>query len=300
MSFCPNCGTPLNGDEKFCSKCGATITNDVQASSSTEAASTINAPNSNAQYAYNQQIVINNPGPSPLALAFGEIKKELFTFFKSPVDYVSSLKNELSKLATMLFCSITAFLLIMDCFWNGMHTKGILFDSSSDLSKNSLQDILKSADLSSILFGGGYKASKVPNAGIIFLISLVYIVLLLALVWGVTLLVNKLILNSQSSSLYVLNKVLFSIIPVVIFSYLATILSYADGTIGSVFNILGLFLTSILLFKTLNNNTAKSENITLYLFLIFPVALIIFNSIFFSIVGPDYSSLFGSVIFSRH
>lgn len=300
MSFCPNCGAPLDGDEKFCSKCGANLANNAEAAENAEYVNSPSTPSDNTQYAYNQQIIIKHAGPSPFTLALREIGKELWSFAKAPVDYVSSLKNELSKLSTILLCSIIGFLLVMNCFWDAMKLKKLLFGTSSSLTQSSLDSLLKSGDFSNLLTLGGFKLSSGPNSGLIFLISLVYVILIIALVWGVTLLINKLILNSQSSPLYILNKGLFSIVPVVIFSYLATILSYADGTISSLFNLFGVLLTSILLFKSINNNTSKSENLTLYLFLIFPIVIVIFNILFFNIIGSDYSALFGAVIYARH
>lgn len=307
MAFCPNCGTVIADGDKFCGNCGTVVTPAQDTSTAPQENVQPNfqqnvqpnfqqnvqqnyQPNfqqniqSNLGTAYNQQYMPQ--APSQFGIAIEQIGKEFVNFVKDPVGTITKGKFEMSAMASYILAGFMALLLVLQNFWSA---------AAFGVKYSSIGNYLNLGDLED-LFGLGSKSSKVGLPyGKIFLTSLFFVILMLAAVWGISLLINVVIMKGQFTTVHAMNVVSFAAVPYFACALLGTILGYADGNIGHMIYLAGIFGAMILFYKALGSSINKPEVVLFYSFMAAVVVLYFINFIIFKVAGPKVSFFYHGI-----
>ncbi|MDP4090143.1 MAG: zinc ribbon domain-containing protein [Bacillota bacterium] len=325
MAFCPNCGSFMNDDDKFCGNCGTVVApaqnanaapqenaqptyqQNVQPNFQQNVSQNFQQNSSqnfqqnaqpnyqqgyqqnyqqgyqpNAGMAYNQQQYIPQ-APSAFGIAMGNLGKDLVSFFKNPVATITKTRFEFSAIGTFFALGIMSVLIILQNFWSAAHIRAH-FGAITGI--NSLEDLFGAA---------GSELSGLIGLGKVFLTSFMFVILMMAAIWGIMLLINIVILKGSFNVVHALNVLLFAAIPYLALALLGTILGYADLSIGYMIYLAGVMSSFILIYKAVSSNVNKSETAAFYSMMVAVLALYLLNFIIFKIAGPSVSGFYHGV-----
>lgn len=298
MAFCANCGAQMVDGDKFCGNCGTVMPSENSAQQ----------PNFQPNYQPNVQANFQNQqapnysngyvqpqmasqSPSNFAIAMEELGKELSAFFKNPMATISKVRFQMSSLATYIFAGFTALVLILLNFWKAGQRFSKLESLSNVTGGDFMEDILGFS-----LGTSKIKTGSTIGYGKLFLASFFFILIILATIWGLTLLVNSVILKGQLNAIQAMNVVIFSAIPYAIVSAVAIIFGYVEANLAYMIYLAGIMASIVLLYKAISSNINKPESIALYSFLMIPVLVYLVNFIYFKVIGTEiafyYSGIF--------
>lgn len=308
MAYCPNCGNFVAEGDKFCGTCGTSASPaQTTNAASQENVQPINAQNfqqngqpqyqqnfqqggqpnfqqnfqQNPQYnfgpAYNQQFVKRTP--SAFGIAMGQLGKELLSFLKHPIETITKEKFEFSSIATYFLAVVITLLIVLQNFWSAAKFKNASEAISGfGFDMNDIQQLL------GITRNGG---TKELGNGKLFLTSLLFVIIMLAAIWAISLLLNSVILKGKFTPLHALKVVALIAVPYFVTALLGTILSYADANLGHMVYLAGVIASLILLYKALGSNIAKSESVMFYSFIAVVIALYFVNFLIFKVAGAS-------------
>lgn len=295
MAFCANCGAQMADGDKFCGNCGTTL------------AAENSAPQQNFQQNVqpnfqNQQAPNFGPGPgqhqyapqgpSNFTIAMEELGKEVSAFFKNPVAAISKVKFQMSSMATYLFAGLMTLILILLNFWSAAQNLALV--GATSLSTNSAITTIE--DAFSSVFGGNEKETLFDiGYGKIFLASFFFVIVMLAALWGLSLLVNSVMLKGQFNAVQALNVVVFAAIPYALLSIVSIIFGYVEANLSYLIYLAGIMASIILLYKAISSNINKAESSALYSFLVIPVALYFVNFLFFKVAGAEVAMFYNGI-----
>lgn len=295
MAFCANCGAQMADGDKFCGNCGTTL------------AAENSAPQQNFQQNVqpnfqNQQAPNFGPGPgqqqyapqgpSNFSIAMEELGKEVSAFFKNPVAAISKVKFQMSSMATYLFAGLMTLILILLNFWSAAQNLALV--GATSLSTNSAITTIE--DAFSSVFGGNEKETLFDiGYGKIFLASFFFVIVMLAALWGLSLLVNSVMLKGQFNAVQALNVVVFAAIPYALLSIVSIIFGYVEANLSYLIYLAGIMASIILLYKAISSNINKAESSALYSFLVIPVALYFVNFLFFKVAGAEVAMFYNGI-----
>lgn len=291
MAFCSNCGGFMADGDKFCGNCGAVVDTQQNVNS---------APQQNVQSNFQQDVQRNNQnfqqnyqqpqqpnfqqnygqgytqqyvphGPSPLMVGMNDLGKNLLDFVKKPIETITSLK--LSEVSGFLTGGILTIILTILTFWHNM-AQAAAYTEYLDFG-----------------FGDYIKY---------FFITLFFVLITLATVWGVSIvLVKFLFKNAEAKVGNLLGMVAFAILPYAVSIFLATIFGYIDAGVGYVPYLIGTLYTLLLLYKGLTSLSNGNETLVFYTYPVIFFALYIVIVLYTLIIGEEAKNVLsiGEAIF---
>ena len=147
-----------------------------------------------------------------------------------------------------------------------------------------------------ICFGGNEKETLFDiGYGKIFLASFFFVIVMLAALWGLSLLVNSVMLKGQFNAVQALNVVVFAAIPYALLSIVSIIFGYVEANLSYLIYLAGIMASIILLYKAISSNINKAESSALYSFLVIPVALYFVNFLFFKVAGAEVAMFYNGI-----
>jgi hypothetical protein len=320
MAFCANCGAQMADGDKFCGNCGTTLAAENSAPQQNFQQNVQPNVQPNVQQNFQQNVQPNfqnqqapnfgpgpgqqqyaPQGPSNFTIAMEELGKEVSAFFKNPVAAISKVKFQMSSMATYLFAGLMTLILILLNFWSAAQNLALV--GATSLSTNSAITTIE--DAFSSVFGGNEKETlfdigygKIFLAsffGKIFLASFFFVIVMLAALWGLSLLVNSVMLKGQFNAVQALNVVVFAAIPYALLSIVSIIFGYVEANLSYLIYLAGIMASIILLYKAISSNINKAESSALYSFLVIPVALYFVNFLFFKVAGAEVAMFYNGI-----
>lgn len=307
MAFCANCGAQMADGDKFCGNCGTTLAAENSAPQQNFQQNV--QPNVQQNFQQNVQPNFQNQqapnfgpgpgqqqyapqGPSNFSIAMEELGKEVSAFFKNPVAAISKVKFQMSSMATYLFAGLMTLILILLNFWSAAQNLALV--GATSLSTNSAITTIE--DAFSSVFGGNEKETLFDiGYGKIFLASFFFVIVMLAALWGLSLLVNSVMLKGQFNAVQALNVVVFAAIPYALLSIVSIIFGYVEANLSYLIYLAGIMASIILLYKAISSNINKAESSALYSFLVIPVALYFVNFLFFKVAGAEVAMFYNGI-----
>lgn len=307
MAFCANCGAQMADGDKFCGNCGTTLAAENSAPQQNFQQNV--QPNVQQNFQQNVQPNFQNQqapnfgpgpgqqqyapqGPSNFSIAIEELGKEVSAFFKNPVAAISKVKFQMSSMATYLFAGLMTLILILLNFWSAAQNLALV--GATSLSTNSAITTIE--DAFSSVFGGNEKETLFDiGYGKIFLASFFFVIVMLAALWGLSLLVNSVMLKGQFNAVQALNVVVFAAIPYALLSIVSIIFGYVEANLSYLIYLAGIMASIILLYKAISSNINKAESSALYSFLVIPVALYFVNFLFFKVAGAEVAMFYNGI-----
>ena len=272
--FCGNCGTTLAAENSAPQQ---NFQQNVQPNFQNQQAPNFGPGPGQQQYA--------PQGPSNFSIAMEELGKEVSAFFKNPVAAISKVKFQMSSMATYLFAGLMTLILILLNFWSAAQNLALVNSAITTIE-----------DAFSSVFGGNEKETLFDiGYGKIFLASFFFVIVMLAALWGLSLLVNSVMLKGQFNAVQALNVVVFAAIPYALLSIVSIIFGYVEANLSYLIYLAGIMASIILLYKAISSNINKAESSALYSFLVIPVALYFVNFLFFKVAGAEVAMFYNGI-----
>lgn len=304
MAFCANCGAQMADGDKFCGNCGTTLAAENSAPQQNFQQNVQPNVQPNVQQNFQQNVQPNfqnqqapnfgpgpgqqqyaPQGPSNFSIAMEELGKEVSAFFKNPVAAISKVKFQMSSMATYLFAGLMTLILILLNFWSAAQNLALVNSAITTIE-----------DAFSSVFGGNEKETLFDiGYGKIFLASFFFVIVMLAALWGLSLLVNSVMLKGQFNAVQALNVVVFAAIPYALLSIVSIIFGYVEANLSYLIYLAGIMASIILLYKAISSNINKAESSALYSFLVIPVALYFVNFLFFKVAGAEVAMFYNGI-----
>lgn len=304
MAFCANCGAQMADGDKFCGNCGTTLAAENSAPQQNFQQNVQPNVQPNVQQNFQQNVQPNfqnqqapnfgpgpgqqqyaPQGPSNFSIAMEELGKEVSAFFKNPVAAISKVKFQMSSMATYLFAGLMTLILILLNFWSAAQNLALVNSAITTIE-----------DAFSSVFGGNEKETLFDiGYGKIFLASFFFVIVMLAALWGLSLLVNSVMLKGQFNAVQALNVVVFAAIPYALLSIVSIIFGYVEANLSYLIYLAGIMASIILLYKAISSNINKAESSALYSFLVIPVSLYFVNFLFFKVAGAEVAMFYNGI-----